>query len=292
MARYKRAAAIDGSDLSVQLGLTGLGLVSLAIGTIGLARAFGSLDHIAGGLAFTGAGILLLAYVTRIRTRQSAEVRSRAPFRPAGWTPPVFPLGPASGTPFPMRSPAASQLAPTETWTTGSILAALGEIDWHQFERFCAALLRTNGYEVVRKGGAQPDGSVDLLAERDGERLLVQCKHGRARVVKENVIHGLLGGMTQYDAARGAVYTLNGWNKPAAVFAARHGLTLVNGGELASRALAHLTPRQLSEILNPALHHSPNCEAPMVCRDGTFHSLWGCSTAPRCQATLKDTRRQ
>ena len=289
MARNKREGAIDGRNLAIQLVLLVFGLVFLAIGTIGLARAFGSLDRIAGGIAFSGAGIVMLAFVARALARKSAEVRSRPPFRPAGWTPPAFPLGPASGTPFPMFSPSATEPAPVQTWTTESILAALGEIDWYQFKRFCAALLRTNGYEVVRKGGARTDGGVDLLAERDGERLFVQCKHWRTRVVKENVLHGLLGGMAQFKASRGAVYTLNGWTRPAAAFAARHGIILVNGGELASRALAHLTPQQLSEILDPELHHCPSCEAPMVWQEGALRSRWVCSTAPRCTATLKET---
>ena len=289
MARNKREGAIDGRNLAVQLLLLVLGLVFLAIGTIGLARAFGSLDRIAGGIAFSGAGIVMLAFVARSLARKSAEVRSRPPFRPAGWTPPAFPLGPVSGTPFPMFSAAAAQPAPAAAWTTESILAALGEIDWFQFERFCAALLRVNGYEVLRKGGAHPDGGVDLIGERDGERLFVQCKHWRTRVVKESAIHHLLAGMAQFDATSGAVYTLNGWNRSAAEFAAGHRITLVNGGELAARGLAHLSPEQLTQILNPALQHCPTCEAPMVWREEMFGSHWACSTAPRCTATLKHT---
>src|SRR6185369_13253961 len=96
--------------------------------------------------------------------RKSAEVRSRAPFRPAGWTPPSFPLD-QTGTPFPMLSPtAAKPLA--DAWTVGSVQAALSAVDWYQFERLCAALLRTEGYEVIRQGAAQPDGSVELIAEK------------------------------------------------------------------------------------------------------------------------------
>ena len=283
MARRKREHAIDGGDLAVQLGLLVIGLTALTIGTIGLAKSFGSLDSIAGSLAFTGAGILILAFVARTLQRKSAEARSRPPFRPAGWTPPVFPLE-SSGTPFPMFSPSA-----TQDWTADSILTALGEVDWYQFERFCAALLRTEHYEVVRKGSAHADGGVDLIAEKNGERIFVQCKHWRTRVVRENVIHGLLAGMAQFEAPRGAVYTLHGWARPAAEFAQSHAITLVDGPELAARALARLTSQQITEILNPGLHHCPNCEAPMVLHEGTFRTLWGCSTFPRCRATLKHT---
>lgn len=286
MAWRKREHAIDGADLAVQLGLLCLGLVFLVIGGIGLTKAFSVGGDLAGSLAFTGTGVLVLAFVARTLQRKSAEARSRPPFRPPGWTPPVFPGAPVSGTPFPMFSAAANIPSPVHLWTAESILTALGEIDWYQFERFCAALLRNEGYDVVRKGGARPDGGVDLIADRGNERIFVQCKHWRTRVVKEAVIQDLLNGMAQFEATRGVIYTLHGWATSAAEAAQKHAITLVDGGELAAQALARLMTQQLNEILNPELHHCPNCEAPMVWHEGTFRSLWGCSTYPRCHATL------
>lgn len=44
-----------------------------------------------------------------------------------------------------------------------------------QFEGWCAARLREQGYRVTEVGG-QSDHGVDLIAEREGERLVVQCK--------------------------------------------------------------------------------------------------------------------
>src|ERR1035437_1306973 len=262
MAWRKREHAIDGADLAVQLGLLCLGLVVLVIGGIGLTKAFRVAGDLAGSLAFTGTGVLVLAFVARTLQRKSAEARSRPPFRPPGWTPPVFPGAPVSGTPFPMFSAAANILSPVHLWTAESILTALGEIDWYQFERLCAALLRNEGYDVVRKGGARPDGGVDLIADRGSERIFVQCKHWRTRVVKEAVIQDLLNGMAQFEATRGVIYTLHGWATSAAEAAQKHAITLVDGGELAAQALARLMTQQLNEILNPELHHCPNCEAP------------------------------
>lgn len=288
MARRKREDAIDTADLAVQLGLGALGLMSLVIGAIGLSKGLDSGDILAGSVAFTGAGIAMLWFVARTLKRKSAEARSRPPFRPAGWTPPVFPLE-SSGTPFPMFSAAAAQPAPAPGWTSDAIFAALGVIDWHQFERFCAALLRTEGYDVARLGTVQPDGGVELLAEKDGERLLVQCKHWRTRVVKENAIHGLLASMAQFSATRGVVFALHGGITPATRFAEKHGISLVDGAELAARAVAHLTPQQLDEILNPELHHCAHCEAPMALHEGTYRSVWGGTTCPQCRATMEHT---
>jgi len=273
----------------VQLGLLFLGLVVLATGGIGLSKLLSTGVNLAASLAFTVAGALMLFVVARTMRRKSAETRSPIIRRPPGWTPPVFPSAQRSGTPFPMLAVAGSAAGFAPAWTATTILTALGEIDWFQFERFCSALLRTEGYEVVRKNGARPDGGVDLVVEKNGERMLVQCKHWRTLTVKENSVRAMVGSLPHFEVTRGTIYTLNGWTQHAADFAAGHAITLVDGEELAQRAVARLTPKQLDEVLNLAAHHCPKCEAPMVWREGNFHSYWGCSTFPRCRGTLKST---
>jgi len=210
---------------------------------------------------------------------------------PTGWASPApqafAQTRPVSQPAGANRTEARSTSTAAPTWTAASVLTALGEIDWFQFERFCGALLRTEGYEVTRKGGAQPDGGVDLIAVKGTERILVQCKHWRTWTVQERVIREMLGSMTHFQVGRGAIYTLGGWTKPAAGFALGHSITLVDGEELARRAVARLTPEQLDKVLDASEHHCPKCEAPMVWREGNFRSFWGCSTYPRCRMTLK-----
>jgi len=187
------------------------------------------------------------------------------------------------------RSSSAASVAPAPepAWDQPCIEEALGEIDWYQFEKFCAALLRSEGYEVERKGGAQPDGGVDLVATKKGESLLVQCKHWRTWTVQEKVIRELLGSMTHFKVNRGALYTLKGWTQPAGAFAAEHDIVLADARLLASRAVMQLPADRLAELLSGRHHHCPKCESPMVWRTGNFESFWGCSTYPRCRATLK-----
>jgi Holliday junction resolvase len=289
MTRPRRTREIDLAGVAAQLGLLCLGLVVLATGSIGLIKLISTGVNIAASLAFTAAGVLMLIVVGRTIHRGSAETRSPIVRRPPGWTPPVFPRAQKTGAPFPIFSAAGSTAGFAPAWTPTTILTALGEIDWFQYERFCAALLRTEGYEVVRKNGARPDGGVDLVVEKGGERMLVQCKHWRTLTVKENAVRALLGSMTHFEVTRGTLYTLNGWTQHAADFAAAHAITLVDGEELSQRAVARLTPKQLDEVLNLAAHHCPKCEAPMVWREGNFYSYWGCSTFPRCRGTLKST---
>ncbi|MGC4074944.1 MAG: restriction endonuclease [Nibricoccus sp.] len=193
--------------------------------------------------------------------------------------------------PPPIQTAAAEYRAPepeiAEAWTTRRIEESLCEIDWYQFEKFCAAMLRSEGYRVERKGGAQPDGGVDLICEKDGIAMLIQCKHWRTWTVQEKTIRELLGSMTHFQVKRGALYTIKGWTKPAAEFAAQHGILLVDATELAKRAQSSLSDQDLLTLLNSREHHCPRCESRMIWRTGDFSPFWGCSTFPRCRGILK-----
>ena len=55
-------------------------------------------------------------------------------------------------------------------------ISRMDELDGHDFEFFCADLLRTQGFidvEVTRGSG---DFGVDILAEKDGVTYAIQCK--------------------------------------------------------------------------------------------------------------------
>lgn len=183
-------------------------------------------------------------------------------------------------------APTNNEPRPHLVWSNASIREALDEIDWYQFEKFCAALLRADGFQVERKGGAQPDGGVDLIVAKSGARALIQCKHWKTWVVQEKVIREMLGSMTHFKVSQGAIYTLKGWTEPARRFAAEHDITLVNGDELAQSAMTQLTSTQLEELLRPREHHCPKCESEMVLKTGNFEPFWGCSRYPACRGKL------
>lgn len=55
-------------------------------------------------------------------------------------------------------------------------LADLRRMTGLEFEQFVAELLEARGFAVTRKGGARPDGGVDMLASQSGRTYIVQCK--------------------------------------------------------------------------------------------------------------------
>src|SRR6185312_8942204 len=99
MTRRRRDREIDGAEIALQLALLCLGIVVLASATLGLEKLFSSVLSSAITLVFLSAGLLVVFFAGRAVYRKSAEARSRPPFRPAGWTPPVFVKATDGGTP-------------------------------------------------------------------------------------------------------------------------------------------------------------------------------------------------
>lgn len=59
---------------------------------------------------------------------------------------------------------------------------AMDEMEGHDFEFFCADLLREAGFEDVEVTRGSGDFGADILCEKDGVTYAVQCKIGRAHV--------------------------------------------------------------------------------------------------------------
>jgi restriction system protein len=65
-----------------------------------------------------------------------------------------------------------------------SVLSSSGleisSLSWREFEALVAEGFRQRRFKVVERGGAGPDGGVDLALARAHERFLLQCKQWRS----------------------------------------------------------------------------------------------------------------
>jgi restriction system protein len=281
MGRRARNRDFDQAEIITKMVLGILALLALSAGSVtGFAQAFVSLVT---GLLTLVVIVSIIGAVGWVGWRLIARRRQPAAIPVYGWQ--GMPSTPtsarcASGASSPVVE--SSRFVPVR-WPEAAIEKALAEIDWYQFEKFCSALLRSEGFQVERKGGAQADGGVDIIAEKGGDRILVQCKHWRTWSVQEKVVREMLGSMTHHGVMRGAIYTLKGWTVPAGRFAGEHQITVADSSALARRAADRLTTDQLDEILRARGHQCPKCDAPMVERTGNFKPFWGCSKFPRCR---------
>jgi restriction system protein len=177
--------------------------------------------------------------------------------------------------------------------TTTDLIEQLRSIDWFQFEKLVALVYRKLGYSVTRRGGANPDGGIDLVIEKDGQRLAVQCKQWRCWNVGVKAVREFLGALTDAGISKGVFITLCGYTGDAKQLAEKHGIEIVN--EVGLAKMIEQTDARFDQetlaILKDARKFCPKCESEMVMRTAQKGAsagsrFWGCSAYPKCQFTM------
>jgi restriction system protein len=111
-----------------------------------------------------------------------------------------------------------------------SDLAAVDDMSGVEFEEFVAAQLRTVGWGVTHTA-TTGDYGVDLVAEKDGTRMAVQCKR-QARAVGVAAVQQVVSGARQHGCNRAVVVTNQAFTKAARQLAATHRCRLVGREQL------------------------------------------------------------
>ena len=120
-----------------------------------------------------------------------------------------------------------------------------------QFELACRDLVRRDG-RVARHVGGAGDEAADVIAtDRDGNIIVVQCKHTtRGKNIGVKVMYEVKGTASfSHQASIAIVATNGGFTSPAREWASRHGIHLLDRAKLA-RWAAH--GHALHEVLGIA----------------------------------------
>ena len=190
--------------------------------------------------------------------------------------------------------------------------STLNQMSWQDFELVAGEAFRRRGYAVTERGGAGPDGGVDLVIRKGSESTVVQCKQYRATKVSVAIVRELFGAMTAEGASAGMVVSLGTFTRDAQAFASGRNIHLVTGNEL--QALLRegtQAPRQDREVANQASAGPieyvraavpslaaiaagdvacPRCKSPMTKRvakagANAGKAFWGCTRFPDCRGT-------
>jgi restriction system protein len=192
-----------------------------------------------------------------------------------------------------------------DTATRSDAPSVLDDMSWREFEMLVGESFRLQGYAVEENHTPGPDGGVDLVLRKGGERYLVQCKQWRALKVGVPVVRELYGAMAAMGAAGGFVVTSGQFTSEARAFANGRNLRLLDGAELhqllkQARPIK-TTPRtdqpnadqkaDRPPVLDAGLASSaapscPRCAQAMVRRTAkkganAGQQFWGCSDYPR-----------
>ena len=87
-------------------------------------------------------------------------------------------------------------------------------MEGHDFEYYCAELLRQQGFLEVEVTKGSGDYGIDILAEKDGVTYAIQCKRYTAPVGVK-AIQEAYAGRDYYDRMVGAVLTNQYFTQPA-----------------------------------------------------------------------------
>lgn len=98
-------------------------------------------------------------------------------------------------------------------------------MDGWEFERFCADVLKKNRYDNVEVTKGSGDQGVDVLAERDGIKYAIQCKH-YSHVVGNKAVQEIFAGKQFYHCHVGIVMTNNYFTQSAKELAKENGIIL------------------------------------------------------------------
>lgn len=106
-------------------------------------------------------------------------------------------------------------------------------MEGHDFERYCAALLRQHGFQEVEVTRGSGDYGIDILAEKDGVTYAIQCKC-YASPVGVKAVQEAYAGRDFYDRMVGAVLTNQYFTQPAVEAAKKLKILLWDRGYLES----------------------------------------------------------
>jgi restriction system protein len=180
----------------------------------------------------------------------------------------------------------------------GDPTANIAALTWQDFEALVGEGFRHRRYEVTERGGAAPDGGVDLVLARGHERFLVQCKQWKAQQVGVSVVRELYGVMAAERVAGGYVVTSGTFTKDAKEFATGRNIELIDGKGLEAllrdgRSAAPALVPPMDSAIPPAkgAPTCPKCRTPMVARTAKKGSnagstFWGCAQYPKCRHTV------
>ena len=87
-------------------------------------------------------------------------------------------------------------------------------MEGHEFEYYCADLLKTHGFLEVEVTKGSGDYGVDILAEKDGITYAIQCKCYDSPIGVK-AIQEIYAGRDYYDRMVGAVMTNQYFTTPA-----------------------------------------------------------------------------
>ncbi len=104
-------------------------------------------------------------------------------------------------------------------------MGKVDHMDGHHFEKYCATVLRKNGFVNVSVTPGSGDQGVDVIAEKEGVRYAIQCKC-YSSALGNAPVQEVCAGKSMYNCHVGVVMTNNYFTTGAKQLAEKNGILL------------------------------------------------------------------
>ena len=104
-------------------------------------------------------------------------------------------------------------------------MGKVDHMDGHHFEKYCATVLKKNGFVNVSVTPGSGDHGVDVIAEKEGVRYAVQCKC-YSSALGNTPVQEVCAGKSMYNCHVGVVMTNNYFTAGAKQLAEKNGILL------------------------------------------------------------------
>lgn len=115
-------------------------------------------------------------------------------------------------------------------------LSEIDSMEGHDFEYWCAELLRRNGFNKITVTRGSGDDGIDIIAFYDGLKYGIQCKRSDSRIGNKAVQEAYTG-KTVYGCHVAAVLTNNYFTSSAVNTAEKTGVLLWNRDWISSKII-------------------------------------------------------
>ncbi len=168
-------------------------------------------------------------------------------------------------------------------------LDSLSKLSWREFEEVIGEAYRRQGYAVIENAGPGADGGIDLIAKKEGETILVQCKQWKSEKIGVPTVREMFGLWNAERANEVHIVTCGDFTEEARQFAQGKPIKLIDGP-----SLARLINDTQERIVGKATKHTmsklpcPQCGSTMLLRTAKVgvhagNQFWGCEQFPECK---------
>ena len=169
---------------------------------------------------------------------------------------------------------------------------SIQSLNWREFEELVAEAFRRKGYFVLENPEKGPDGGVDIRLRKNGNLILVQCKHWKSGKVGVKTVRELYGVMAAKQTYAGIIVTFGTFTEDAKKFATGKSIELISGSQLLKLISSVQKNQQVSKSDNEIrVPTCPKCGSEMklrIAKKGKYagQEFWGCSNFPDCRGIL------